>query len=122
LGEFELNMGNPSIIYNISLQSLLLNESLIKLADTVLTSIKPLKERMKSLAYSSPSLITIFSPLIGYEKAKSLYERIKNGEKLENVAKDLGLDEKTINIITDLNLLVNPGIPILKGKSIESNK
>jgi len=122
LGEFELNMGNPSIIYNISLQSLLLNESLIKLADTVLTSIKPLKERMKSLAYSSPSLITIFSPLIGYEKAKSLYERIKNGEKLENVARDLGLDEKTINIITDLNLLVNPGIPILKGKSIESNK
>jgi hypothetical protein len=47
---------------------------------------------------------------------------INDGEKLENVARDLGLDEKTINMITDLNLLVNPGIPILKGKSIESNK
>jgi len=122
LGEFELNMGNPSVIYNISLQSLLLSESLKKLTEVVLPSIKPLRERMKMLAFSSPSLITIFSPLIGYEKAKSLYERIKNGERLEDVAKDLGLDEKTINLITDINILVNPGIPILKGKNIESNK
>ncbi|MDP8003130.1 MAG: lyase family protein, partial [Caldisphaera sp.] len=64
LGEFELNMGNPSLMYNLSLQSLLLQESLTKLSEVVLPSIKPLEDRMKALALSSPSLITIFSPLI----------------------------------------------------------
>ncbi|AFZ70619.1 fumarase [Caldisphaera lagunensis DSM 15908] len=116
LGEFELNMGNPSLIYNISLQSLLLKESLMKLSDVVLPSIKPLEDRMKQLALSSPSLITVFSPLIGYDNAKKLYERIRKGEKLEDVAKSLGLDQETINKITDLNILVKPGIPVLKVK------
>lgn len=121
-GEFELSMANPSIMLNISIQSLLLKESLDKMSQIVLPNIKPLEDKMLQMAMSSPSLVTVFSPLIGYDKAKILYERIKKGEKLEDVAKSLGLDESTISKLTDLNILVSPGIPVLKVKNYESRE
>lgn len=115
LGEFELSMGIPLISYNIHMQIMLLSEAMNKLSRQVLKKVVPNAERTRELAERSHALITIMTPLIGYDRAALLSKEIARGKKLYDVLKELGLSDEVIYDLKDLKKLLRPGL--LVGKS-----
>ena len=87
LGEFELSMGVPLMGYNVNLQLKLLSEALRKVSSLVLADVVPNKARLRSYAERSPSLITVISPAVGYDKASAI------GKKLSARVLDKGRTE-----------------------------
>ncbi len=109
LGEFELSMGVPLTGYDIILEISLLSESLSKMAKVVIDNIVPNTERAKRLAESSPSLITIISPYIGYDKASKIGKQLARGLSLRDALGELGYNDKEIDSMLDMKKLVNGG-------------
>jgi len=110
LGEFELAMGVPLIGYNIITQMSLLSEALRKFSTLVIKGMKPNVERMRRYAESSPALITVVSPKIGYDKASEVGKRLAKGLSIREALKELGFSEEEINKILDFKNLTKPGI------------
>ncbi|MFN4045718.1 MAG: lyase family protein, partial [Acidilobaceae archaeon] len=67
LGEFELSMGIPLAGYATLTQARLLEESLDKLSTLVIDKVKPLEDKARWMAERSQALITIITPIVGYE-------------------------------------------------------
>lgn len=114
LGEFELSMGIPLITFNIHTQISLLSEAMRKLSQHVLRRIEPNIKRSRELAERSQALITILTPLVGYDKATLLTKKLKEGKKLIDVLKELGLSDDVISEFKDLNKLLKPGMLVKK--------
>jgi fumarate hydratase class II len=114
LGEFELTMGVPLMAYNLVLQTKLLSEALRKMASLVIDNVVPSKERGRKYAESSPALITVISPRIGYDKAAVVGKQLAKGVPIRSALKNLGFSPKEIEKILDLDALVKPGIPAKK--------
>jgi fumarate hydratase class II len=110
LGEFELSMGIPLMGYNIVLQISLLSEGLRKFSELVIKGIKPNLEKMKRYAESSPALITILSPIIGYDKATEIGKKLAKGLSIREALRELGYSEEEISKILDLKKLLEPNI------------
>jgi len=111
LGEFELTMGVPLMAYNLVLQTKLLSEALRRMTSMVVEKIVPSPERVRKYAESSPALITVISPRIGYDKAALVAKQLAKGVPIRSALKDLGFTPKEIEKILDLGGLVRPGIP-----------
>jgi fumarate hydratase, class II len=111
LGEFELTMGVPLMGYNIVLQANLLSEALNKLSSLVIDHVVPMKERARQYAETSPALITLVSPRIGYDKAAEIGKQMAKGVSIRSALKKLGYDEKEIEGLLNMKDLVEPGIP-----------
>jgi fumarate hydratase class II len=111
LGEFELSMGVPLIGYNIVTQALLLSEAMNKMSSVVIPSIKPNKELLKNYAESSSALITIISPIIGYDKASQISKKLAKNVTIREILKEEGFTDEQINQILNLKELTKPGIP-----------
>ena len=118
-GEFELSMAVPLIGCNIILQISLIREAFDKMSVNVIDRIVPLRERSRELAEKSQALITLISPLIGYDKASEISKKIYRGEPLRKILKEMGFEDSEINRILDLERLTKPGIPV---KDLEKNK
>ncbi len=114
LGEFELTMGVPLIGYNVVMQAKLLSEALNRLASLVIDHIVPNKDRARGYAETSPALITLVSPKIGYDKATEIGKGMAKGVPIRTALKKLGYSEKEIDAILDMKYLVEPGIPSKK--------
>ena len=112
LGEFELSMGVPLMGYNLVSQIRLLVEALLKLSTVVLDHVSPRKGRSRRFAESSPALVTVISPKIGYDKAAAIGKKLEGGLSIREALKEIGYGEKEIDKILDLKRLVRPGIPI----------
>jgi len=111
LGEFELSMGLPLIGYNLITQIRLLSESLKKTNSLVLNQIKPNIDKMRELAEKSQALITIISPIIGYDKATEVSKLLYRGKSIREALKHIGFEEKEIEKLLDLNKLTKIGFP-----------
>ncbi|MFP3283295.1 MAG: class II fumarate hydratase [Nitrososphaeria archaeon] len=111
LGEFELSMGVPLAGYDIAMEMSVLSEALSKMASVVVGSVAPNEERTRRYAESSPSLITVISPVIGYERAAEVGKRLVKGLSIREALKELGFDDSAIDGLLDLRRLVRPGIP-----------
>jgi fumarate hydratase class II len=114
LGEFELTMGVPLMGYNVVLQTKLLSEALRKMATLVVDHVVPMREKARHYAESSPALITVISPKIGYDKAAVLGKQLAKGVSIRSALKKLGYKPKEIDGILELKDLVKPGIPARK--------
>jgi fumarate hydratase, class II len=114
LGEFELTMGVPLMGYNVVLQAKLLSEALNKLSSLVIDHIVPMKEKARVYAETSPALITLVSPKIGYDKAAEIGKQMAKGVSIRTALKKLGYGEKEIDAILNMKDLVEPGIPSKK--------
>jgi len=112
LGEFELSMGVPLMGYNLVSQIRLLVEALLKLSTVVLDHVSPRKGRSRRFAESSPALVTVISPKIGYDKAAAIGKKLEGGLSIREALKEIGYGEKEIDKILDLKRLVRPGIPV----------
>jgi fumarate hydratase class II len=108
LGEFELSMGVPLIGYNVNFQLKLLSEALQKLSSLVIAQLVPNKERARRHAETSASLITVLSPVIGYDKAAAIGKRLSHGLSIRDALKELGYNDKEIDRLLDLKRLVGP--------------
>jgi len=106
LGEFELSMGIPLTGYDIILEVQLLSRALRQLGKYVIARVKPNKERMRELAENSTALITLISPLVGYDKASMLSKAVN----IRDALRGLGMSEDEINKILNLKRLTEPGI------------
>jgi len=109
LGEFELSMGIPLIGYNIVTQATVLAEALRKMSSMVVSKITPKKERMLRLAEASQALVTVISPIVGYDKATEISKMLDKGATMRDVLRNLGYDEEEINKLLDLRKLVRGG-------------
>jgi fumarate hydratase, class II len=116
LGEFELAMGVPLMGYNVVLQMRLLAEGLRKMRTLVLDHVVPNMERTRRSAESSPALITVISPRIGYDRAAKVGKRLAKGESIRAALRGLGYSDSEVRRILDMNSLVRPGIPAKKLK------
>lgn len=115
LGEFELSMGVPLTGYDAVLEIELLAEALNRMADVVIRHIVPNVEKMKRYAESSPSLITIVSPKIGYDNASKIGKQLARGLSIREALRELGYSDQEIDKLLDLKRLVKPGIPAKEG-------
>jgi fumarate hydratase class II len=114
LGEFELTMGVPLMGYNIVLQAKLLSEALRKVASVVVDHVVPMRDKARGYAETSPALITVISPKIGYDKAAELGKQLAKGITIRAALKGLGFSPKEIDAMLQLDDLVKPGIPAKK--------
>lgn len=113
LGELELNMGIPLIGYNIQREIKLLNEALNKTSKNVIKNMVVNRTRCMNLALKSPALITVISPIVGYNKASEVANKVLEGQSIEEALRSIGIDEKTIKKIMDLRRWTRPGFPAL---------
>jgi len=111
LGEFELAMGVPLMGQNVVTQLDLLSEACSKLATLVVDHIEPNTERMKRYAESSPALITVISPVIGYDKAAQIGKRLTAGLSIREALREIGFKDEDVDKVLNLESLVKPGIP-----------
>jgi fumarate hydratase class II len=111
LGEFELAMGVPLVGYDLVMEETLLAEAFSKMSDLVINGMVPNVEKMRRYAESSPSLVTIISPIIGYDKASQIGKQLAKGMSIREALRELGYKDEEINIILDLKRLVKPGFP-----------
>lgn len=109
LGELELAMSFPLIGHNLILQLLLLTEAINKFSHKVLDKITVNKEHCKNLALKSPALVTVVAPIIGYDNATKVAERITRGLTLEDALKEIGLSEDKIRELLDKIMKTLPG-------------
>jgi fumarate hydratase class II len=114
LGEFELCMGIPLLGYNIIEEIKLLSEVLVKMADIVIDKIIVRVDRCIDLATKSSALITIISPIVGYEKASEISKLLMEGLPFEEALRLSGIDEETIDKLMDIRKWTETGFPALE--------
>jgi len=110
LGEFELAMGVPLVGYDVVTEISLLSEGLRKFSELVVAGTVPNKEKMLRYAESSPSLITVLSPVIGYDKATEIGKKLNKGLSIREALRELGYTDQDIDKILDMKKLIKPGI------------
>ncbi|MCS7117580.1 MAG: class II fumarate hydratase [Thaumarchaeota archaeon] len=113
LGELELNMGMPLIAYDLLHSIHILSSACRVLARRCVAGITANVERCREYAESSPSLVTVVAPLIGYDKAAAVAKRLLS-ERMsikEVLAEELGMKREEIEKLIDMKSLTKPGIP-----------
>ena len=108
MGNFELNVFMPVLIYNLLQSIRLLGDVAANFNDRCLLGITPNKERIQQFLDSSLMLATALNPVIGYDKAsKIVLKAYKEGTTLKAAAIALGfLTEKQFDEIVDPKKMV----------------
>ncbi|HYC26895.1 MAG TPA: hypothetical protein VEB67_02590, partial [Nitrososphaerales archaeon] len=88
----------------------LLSEALEKVSTVVVDHVVPMKARARSLAESSQALVTVISPMIGYDRAAVVGKQVAKGVPVRAALRKLGYSEKEVEGLLDLGSLVGPGI------------
>jgi len=98
LSNFELNVGMPLIAYNLLQSITILARVCDVFEEKCIQGIKANREKLQMQSEENPMLITRLAPQIGYDRAaiiaKKMYEQKLD---LRDIAKEEGLDEKTVD-------------------------
>ena len=90
-GHFELNVFIPMMARNVLESSRLLANTARQFATKLVDGIEPNEERMRTLAESSPSIVTPLNSAIGYENAAKIAKHaVKEGITIRQATIDLG--------------------------------
>ena len=90
-GQFELNVFIPMMARNMLESSRLLANTARQFATKLVDGIEPNEERMRTLAESSPSIVTPLNSAIGYENAAKIAKHaVKEGITIRQATIDLG--------------------------------
>ena len=90
-GQFELNVFIPMMARNVLESSRLLANTARQFATKLVDGIEPNEERMRTLAESSPSIVTPLNSAIGYENAAKIAKHaVKEGVTIRQATIDLG--------------------------------
>jgi len=92
MGNFELNVFKPLIIYNFLWSTRLLADASVSFNDQCAVGIEPNRERIDELLQNSLMLVTALNPHIGYDNAAKIAKYAhKNGKTLKEAALELKL-------------------------------
>ena len=90
-GAFELNVYIPMMARNVLESAKLLANTARVFAEKLVDGIEPNEERMRTLAESSPSIVTPLNSAIGYEAAAKVAKTaLKEGKTIRQTVIDLG--------------------------------
>ncbi|MCP1387753.1 class II fumarate hydratase [Corynebacterium sp. TA-R-1] len=90
-GQFELNVFIPVMARNVLESARLLANTARQFATRLVDGIEPNEERMRTLAESSPSIVTPLNSAIGYENAAKIAKHaVKEGITIRQATFDLG--------------------------------
>ena len=91
LGNFELNVFKPVIIYNFLHSARLIGDGCVSFNDKCAIGIKPIEENIKKHVDNSLMLVTALNNRIGYYKAAEIAQKAhKEGTTLKEMAVRLG--------------------------------
>lgn len=111
-GQFELNVMEPVMCFNI-LQSIeILGNATQILREKCIEDITANAERCKEMVENSVGIVTALCPHVGYEKATELAkETLKSGRSVPEIVAEQGLlTEKEISKILSPKAMTEPGI------------
>lgn len=110
LGEFELNVMMPIMIYNILNSIEILTNACRILADKCIKDFIVNKEHVEELLYRNPIIATILNPIIGYDKSAEVVKRaLKEKRSVKEIVVEMGyLSKEEAEKIFDLNKLIKP--------------
>jgi|FaiFalFF_MnMetaG_3_1042247.scaffolds.fasta_scaffold00612_14 fumarate hydratase class II len=113
LGELELNMGNPLIAYCLIGSIELLSNTASALSEKVVPGITANRERCLLYAESSPSIITVLAPLIGYDRAAEVAKRaLAERRPIKDIVVELGyLSREKVEKVFNVRRMTEGGIP-----------
>lgn len=108
MGNFELNVFKPVIIYNLLQSVRLLSDVAKNFHDKCLVGIIPNKKRIAELLENSLMLATALNPVIGYDKASKIVQKAyRENLTLKEAAIKLGiLSEKEFDKLVDVLKMV----------------
>ena len=90
-GQFELNVFIPVMARNVLESATLLANTARVFAAKLVDGIEPNEKRMRTLAESSPSIVTPLNSAIGYENAAKVAKTaLKEGKTIRQTVIDLG--------------------------------
>lgn len=90
-GQFELNVYIPMMARNVLESTKLLANTARVFAERLVDGIEPAVERMRTLAESSPSIVTPLNSAIGYEAAAKVAKTaLKEGKTIRQTVIDMG--------------------------------
>ena len=91
LGNFELNVFKPMMIYNFLLSARLLGDGCVSFNDKCAVGIRPIEENIRKHLNNSLMLVTALNPKIGYYKAAEIAQKAHlEGTTLKEMAISLG--------------------------------
>lgn len=110
LGEFELNVMMPIMIYNILNSIEILTNACYILADKCIKDFIVNKEHIEELLYRNPIIATILNPIIGYDKSAEVVKiALKEKRSVKEIVVEMGyLSKEEAEKIFDLNKLIKP--------------
>ena len=109
-GQFELNVYNPMMSYNVLQSMQLLGDSASAFTDNMVVGIEANTARIEKLMKESLMLVTALAPTIGYDNATKVAKTAhKNGTTLREEAVNLGfVDEETFDRVVRPEDMVGP--------------
>ena len=94
-GQFELNVMEPIIEYNLLNSLGILSNASRILADRAISGLTANEDRMRQLLDKTPGVGIALNPYIGYEKASEIVKKaISSGKSIRQVAEESGLLSK----------------------------
>ncbi|MCS7143351.1 MAG: class II fumarate hydratase [Aigarchaeota archaeon] len=115
IGELELNMGMPLIGYSLIQSIEVLSNAAANLARQCISGITANVDVCKRYAESSPALVTVIAPIIGYDKAAVIAKRFLNEKKsLRDLLIEEGVQRERVEKMLDLLKLTRGGLPSLE--------
>ncbi|MFA6597440.1 MAG: class II fumarate hydratase [Ignavibacteriaceae bacterium] len=92
MGNFELNVFKPVIIFNVLQSIRLIGDACTSFTDNCVVGIEANKENIKNHLINSLMLVTALNPHIGYDNAAKVAKKALKGKKtLKEAAVELGL-------------------------------
>lgn len=102
-GQLELNVMMPLMAFELTFSIEILKNFLPVYIDKCIRGIEPDRERSEAYYISSPSLVTVLNPIIGYAAAAEIAkESVKSGKRIPDLLREKKLlsDEKIAEIFT----------------------
>jgi fumarate hydratase class II len=110
-GQLELNTMMPVLAYNLIQSIEILANSCNNFAKRCIKGIKANVKRCRELAESSLALITVISPVIGYDKASKIAKRaLDEGKSIKEVLIEEGFSKEEIERIVNVKRLARGGL------------
>jgi fumarate hydratase class II len=108
-GNFELNVRVPLIARNLLDSIKLLTSASTLLAEKCVDGIEANVEANTQHAESTPAIATALNPYIGYDKATEIVkEAVASRRTIREVAREMGVDDETLDKALDLNKMARP--------------
>ncbi len=111
-GEFELNVMMPVIAFDLLLSAKLLTNALRVFTEKAIVGIRAHRERCRYYAESSPAVVTVLAPHLGYERAAEIARELRETQKtLREIVRERGwMSDAELERVLDVEAMTRGGL------------